>query len=77
VVNRPLVIGVDLGGTKILAALVDQVGRIHARAQLLTEAQDGPDAVLARVAAAARQACQEAGVEPSDVAGLCVAVPGP
>jgi glucokinase len=75
--SQSVVVGIDLGGTKILAAVVDQAGRLQGRAQLLTEAQDGPAAVLARVAAAARQACLAAGVELDEVGGLCVAVPGP
>src|SRR5262245_63175543 len=72
-----LVAGVDLGGTKILAAVVDDGGRVQSRAQLLTAAQDGAGAVLARVAAAVRQACEAANVDPTSVGGLCVAVPGP
>jgi glucokinase len=75
--DQQLVLGIDLGGTKILAAVVDARGRIQARAQLMTEAEGGPEAVLGRVAAAARQACAEAAVELSAVGGLCVAVPGP
>jgi glucokinase len=75
--GEQMVIGVDLGGTKILAAVVDARGRIQSRAQLLTDAAEGADAVLARVGAAARQACQAAGLELGGIGGLCVAVPGP
>lgn len=43
------VVGVDLGGTQIRAVLADRDGRIHARETMLTKAQEGPDAVLARI----------------------------
>jgi glucokinase len=44
-----LVIGIDLGGTQIRAVLADAAGQVLARHTALTLAQDGPDAVLARL----------------------------
>lgn len=55
-------VGVDLGGTKIAAAVVDEHGRIHGRAQGATPAREGPAAVLAAVAAVVRAACADAGL---------------
>ena len=73
----PYVIGMDLGGTKILAAVVDAEGRILAEAKRATGADDGPDAVIKRMARTARKAARSAGIEWSAVTGLGVGAPGP
>ncbi len=52
------VIGMDLGGTKILAAVVDRKGQIVAEAKQKTKADKGPDAVIERIAETARQAAK-------------------
>ena len=75
--SPPYVIGMDLGGTKILAAVVDAEGRILAQAKRATRAVDGPDAVIKRMARTARKAVRSAGIEWSAVAGLGVGAPGP
>lgn len=71
------VIGMDLGGTKILAAVVDSDGRIIAEAKLKTRAQEGPDAVLQRLEEAARSAVRQAGIDWKNVLGTGIGVPGP
>lgn len=43
------VIGVDLGGTQIRSVLANRAGKILARDSRLTLADEGPDAVIARV----------------------------
>jgi glucokinase len=73
----PYVIGMDLGGTKILAAVVDQEGRILAEAKLGTKAERGPDVVIDRLAKTARQATRQAGVDWADVKALGIGAPGP
>ena len=74
---RQLVIGIDLGGTKINTALVDRAGNIIARDFRETLGSEGPDAVIARMVSAARQLMSDAGVSPGqiDAAGVCA--PGP
>lgn len=50
----PPVIGIDIGGTKTAAALVDRAGRVLERREAPTPARSGPEAVLdaaARLAA--------------------------
>ena len=42
-------IGVDLGGTNVRAALVDENGTILSDKKIKTEAQSGPDSVTERV----------------------------
>ena len=70
-------IGMDLGGTKILAAVVSPKGRIVAEAKLRTRAENGPDAVIERMVEAARQAVRKAEVDWQDVLGMGVGAPGP
>lgn len=71
------VIGMDLGGTKILAAMVDEEGQIVAEVKLRTKAEKGPDAVIARMADAARQAARQAGIEWAAVKAVGIGAPGP
>lgn len=75
--SEPYVIGMDLGGTKILAAIVDAEGRILAEAKRATWAEEGPDRVIKRMARTARRAARNAGIEWSAVTGLGVGAPGP
>jgi glucokinase len=73
----PYVIGMDLGGTKILAAVVNEKGQIVTEAKLKTKAEKGPDAVIGRIAATARQAAQQAGLDWAEVKGVGIGAPGP
>lgn len=70
-------LGIDLGGTKIAAALVDVAsGALSGRVVTPTEAVEGPEAVLDRMAGVTREVCERAGVRPADLAALGVGVPG-
>ena len=75
--GEPYVIGMDLGGTKILAAVVDEKGQIKAEAKLKTKSEKGPDAVIQRIAETAQQAAQQAGIDWKEVAGIGIGAPGP
>ncbi|MGH2404996.1 MAG: ROK family protein [bacterium] len=70
------VVGVDLGGTKILTALVDTEGRVVARVREATP-QAGLDAVLEVVVGTVRRVLKDAGVEASAIRGIGVGAPGP
>lgn len=59
---KQLVIGIDLGGTKISTALVDDDGKTIARDYRQTLAAEGPDAVVARMLGAARRVAARADV---------------
>lgn len=48
----PPVLAVDLGGTKILAALIDSQSRVIEKHFLLTLASEGPNAVIERILSA-------------------------
>jgi glucokinase len=64
------VIGIDLGGTGILAVRLDEEGRILARQNSATPAQEGAEAVLSTMASMA------AAVRDSDTVATGVATPG-
>ena len=69
-IDKPLVIGIDLGGTKISTALVDGDGKIIVQDYRQTMAAEGPDAVIARVLEAARRV-RSIGVADQPVCASC------
>ena len=76
-VEGPLVVGVDLGGTKILAGIVDADNRILGRAKNSTPAEAGGPAILAAMIQTIHQAVAEAGTTISAIKGIGVGSPGP
>lgn len=69
-------LGVDLGGTKILAALFDDDLKLIAKSKQPTAAADGPAAVVGRVAKGVDAVLKESGVDPGLVRGMGLGVPG-
>ncbi len=69
----PFAIALDLGGTQTRAALVDEHGNVSNRVSLPTPAQDGGDAVVAKLAEAAEQAAKST----TDIVGVGLSSPGP
>jgi glucokinase len=69
-------LGVDLGGTKILAALVDERGRVVERVRLQTPA-DGPDSVVAAIVEAVQTLTERVRLPRASLAGVGVGAPGP
>jgi glucokinase len=70
-------LGIDLGGTKILAAVVDEDGNLLAEAKKATRAEAGPEVVIERIADVAQAAIAQSGVRPSTVAAAGIGAPGP
>lgn len=70
------VVGVDLGGTNIKAGVCDEKGQVLAKLSITTEAQRGPEGVMDRIAEAAREAAQRAGLSLEEVAAVGVGAPG-
>src|SRR5438034_4521757 len=68
-------VGVDVGGTKIAAAVVDSEGRIRKKVKIATEKNDR-DQSVAQVARAAQEAVASAGVPWERISGIGVVVPG-
>ena len=68
--------GIDLGGTKIQAAVIDRRGDAVGESRHPTPTSSGPEDVAAAMAAAMREAAKDAGVEVSELAGVGVGSPG-
>lgn len=71
----PLALGIDIGGTRLRAALVDRAGVLHARREVMTAAREGPTAIVAQITALAGEVLE--GVARADLAGAGVCCPGP
>jgi glucokinase len=68
--------GIDLGGTKIQAVVVNGRNSVTGDARHPTPTSGGPPAVAAEMAAALGEAAEAAGVEPSSLASVGVGSPG-
>lgn len=71
------VIGIDLGGTKVLAGVVGPDNMILGRAKRPTPSKEGAEAILAAILEAVYEAIDLAEIELDDVAGVGVGTPGP
>lgn len=74
--TAPYWIGVDLGGTKILTGLFDSNFHLVARAKQPTIAEQGGPAVFARIVQCVDNVIAEAAVDPKQIAGMGLAIPG-
>jgi glucokinase len=69
-------IGVDLGGTKILAGVFDAQMQCIGRCKISTKAQRGADAVMDRIARAVHDAVDECDLSLKQVRAVGVGAPG-
>lgn len=72
---REVIIGVDLGGTKILAGLVTPDGQVLQTIKEPTMAAAGAEKIMDRICSMVQRLMANAGSSP--VAGIAVAAPGP
>ncbi len=70
-------VGFDLGGTKMLAIVVDPDFEIIAKVRKKTRSYQGQEAGLQRITAAVQEALSISGIDPEQVAGIGVGSPGP
>jgi len=70
-------IGVDLGGTKISAALVNSNGNIKEYIKSPTNAQQGKDIVISRIKQTIHQLIDKSEINIDNVLGIGIGVPGP
>jgi glucokinase len=68
--------GIDLGGTKIQAAVVDSDHEVLGAKRDQTPLKGGPKAIAARMAAVLIESLDEAGLSASDLDGVGVGSPG-
>jgi len=74
--KREYVVGVDFGGTKILAGVFTQQYKCLGRSKLSTKADRGPAAVTERIARAVQDAIDECDLQMDQVRGIGVGAPG-
>lgn len=70
-------LGVDIGGTQIRAALVDEHGKIVFLNKNMTLAHEGVDPVLERIMNTIDELLKNNGVSLSEVKGMGICAPGP
>ena len=68
--------GIDLGGTKIQAVVVDQENSVLGSSRRPTPTEGGPPGVVAEMVGALRDAAHAAELEPGELAGIGVGSPG-
>jgi glucokinase len=73
---RPMRGGIDLGGTKIQAVVVDGENTVLGEARVPTPTTGGPSEVAAAMTSALGQAADGAGVTSADLEGVGVGSPG-
>lgn len=69
--------GVDIGGTTVKLGLFRTDGELLDKWEIPTRKEDGGAQILPDVAAAIKAKIEEKGLDPSDVQGVGVGVPGP
>jgi glucokinase len=74
---EPLYAGIDLGGTKILVVIADAAGNVRGDGRTATNAAEGAEAVVRRIASCVQEATREAGIDPAAIEAAGVSAPGP
>lgn len=68
--------GIDLGGTFIKGAIVDEKGKIVAKTKLPTECEKGADAVVENIAALCQKLLEISGMKREEITSVGMGVPG-
>jgi len=71
-----LVFAVDLGGTHLRAATIDENGHIHFRLKQKTPATKNPQEIVSALIAAARVCDERSAVEGKSIGSISIVVPG-
>lgn len=74
--GTPIVVGIDLGGTHMQVGAVDASNAVIGRSRRKTLPDEGPDAVIARIADAVQEAVRGAGRSLDEVSAIGVGAPG-
>ncbi len=69
-------VGIDVGGTGVKAGVVDESGRIIAKATIKTAVEKGADAVMEDMAEVAGQAVEKAGLTMEEIEAIGIGIPG-
>jgi glucokinase len=74
--EAPYILGVDLGGTNVRAAVLDKSGKQIGAGRAPSYATEGVENTIAQIVHAAKTAIRSAGVQTNEVAGLGIGSPG-
>jgi glucokinase len=74
--SKPYIVGVDFGGTKILAGVFDSQLNCLSRAKVSTKADRGVTSVIGRIARCVRDAVDECDLDLKQVRGVGIGAPG-
>ncbi len=69
-------VGIDLGGTDIKGAVIDEDGRFMAKRKTASETHRGSEQVIANIAALITDLLTEAGLTIQDTEGIGIGIPG-
>lgn len=75
--NKDYYIGVDIGGTKVLSALVDSKGKMINKVQVPTEADKGEEVIISNTVNSIKQVIENSEIKKSKVKRIGVGSPGP
>lgn len=75
--NKEYVIGVDLGGTKIVTALCDSECRIIARVKTDTMPEEGINKTIRRINESIYRVIEMSDICPTSISGIGISAPGP
>ena len=70
------VVAVDIGGTKIIVAVINNEGKMLSRAYRPTHAEQGPTKVISRLTSLIRLSVNRCGYEMKEIGGISLAVAG-
>jgi len=74
---RDIIVGVDLGGTSLLAVATNAKGKILGESKCKTLPEEGAGAVLERMVKGVQEAVHDADLKMKDVCAVGIGVPGP
>jgi len=74
--DNSLVLSVDLGGSKILTAVVNSKGNMLSRDHSVTPAAKGPEAVIQAILESIQRTLNQASISAAELEAICLGAPG-
>ena len=74
---KKYVFGVDVGGTTVKMVLFNVAGEVLEKWEIKTRTENGGEAIIPDIAAAANGKLEEKGIAKEEVAGIGIGIPGP
>lgn len=71
--TQRLAIGVDLGGTKMRVAVVDDTGKVHEQTTVPTDVAGGAEEIIASLVSIIRRLQSQIGMRPIEAVGIAIA----